>query len=303
MRRLTADAVEIRRAQLKAQLPGQGGQMQKRVGGTSQRRTEAHRVLQASLGYQTAGAQVFFNKAHDLQAALLGLTLFKAAHSMGRGAAGQGEAQHLGHAGHGVGRTHHGAGAGSGADITDHLRNERMTQAQRDLAIRLSGIDDFTEIMSIYLQAIFNATEFDCGGVYVRDEETGVFEHVYHQGLSEEFANKYNHVPPDAPNAKLLIDGISIYTDYENIKLEHTDAGKQEGIKAIAVIPLADKGNTIGGVTLASHETNTISEYSKRMVDTLSEQIGQVLTRSRLSKALKENAAKYQSLFNNQDLI
>lgn len=188
---------------------------------------------------------------------------------------------------------------GSGTDITDQLRNERMVQTQRNLAIRLSATDDLTEIMSIYLQTIFDTTEFDCGGVYVKDEETDAFDYVYHQGLSQGFVNEYCHMPHDAPNAKLLLNGITLYTDYENIEAERTDAGKRESLKAIAIIPLTDKGETIGGVTLASHDTNIVSEYSKRMIGTLSDQIGQVLTRSRLSTALKNSAAKYRSLFNN----
>ncbi|MBN1289439.1 MAG: PAS domain S-box protein [Actinobacteria bacterium] len=188
---------------------------------------------------------------------------------------------------------------GSGEDITDRLRNERIMRAQRDLAIRLSETDDFQEIMSIYFQTILDATEFDSGGIYVKDENTGAFDQIFHQGLSEEYAKYYKHIPADSTSAILLQKAVTIHTDYESIKVKHTDAGSREGMKAIAIIPLTYRGDVIGSVNLASHVTTSVSDYSKRVVETLSDQVGQVIARSKLSIALKESEAKYRSLFNN----
>ncbi len=193
---------------------------------------------------------------------------------------------------------------GISRDITPYKKMERLITVQRDLALRILEITNFTEALKVSLHAILEVTAFDGGGIYIANEETGALTLKYHEGLSDSFIQKSRHYASSSPNVKLIQQGKPVYIDYRKL-LEALKIQKDiEGLKTVAVIPIIDKDRVIGCLNVASYTLKEIPEESKKIIETLAGQIGQIINRFHLASALQESEEKFQLIAENaNDLI
>jgi len=200
-----------------------------------------------------------------------------------------------------------------GNDITERKRAERLVTIQRDMAVKLSGISGFHETLEVAIDAILEATVFDCGGVYTLDKESGALELLYDIGLSRDFVEATSHYDADSPSSQLVLEGEALFINYEDIPIPLDDVRRNEGLGAFGIVPVTDEGAVIGCVNVASHiSTGEIPDESRAMVETLAGQIGQAIRRARLASALAESEERYRLLYesageaiytHNRDLI
>jgi len=182
---------------------------------------------------------------------------------------------------------------GISRNITERKRAERLVEVQRDLAVKLSGISDFQETMVVAMEAILEATMFDCGGVYLLDEETGALKSAYSTGLSSSFAKATESYDAGTPSAKLVREGKTLFMNYEDIPVPVDDIRRKEGLGAFGIVPFTDEGKVIGCVNVASHATGEMPEESRVLVETLT---GQAIKRARIVTALAESEEVYRTL-------
>ena len=91
--------------------------MEGRVGGAAESHVRRHSVVDGLFGHDVAGADVLFEKFHDLHTRLFGKADTGGGHGGRRAVAGQGHAHGFAQAVHGVGGVHAGTGTAAGTGV------------------------------------------------------------------------------------------------------------------------------------------------------------------------------------------
>lgn len=175
-------------------------------------------------------------------------------------------------------------------------RAERLLTIQRDLAISSYGGQGMEEILRASLEAILEATGLDSGGVYIVDERTGALELAYHRGLSDEFVEGVRHFEKDEPSARLVREGVPVFSTHEEINPSRDEARVAEGLRFLAVIPLRHQDEIVGCLNVASHTLEDIPEESQRVIEILAGQVAQVVARARLAEAIKKSEERLRTV-------
>ncbi|MHA1314467.1 MAG: PAS domain S-box protein [Candidatus Helarchaeota archaeon] len=184
-------------------------------------------------------------------------------------------------------------------DITERKQAQDLMREQRDLALRLDNAKSLDEKFRLCLEAAFKVSGMDCGGVYIFDEISGCLDLVYHAGLSSAFVAAVSHYEINSPNSKIMLKGRPIYTQYEKIMVQRDERQIEEGLRAIAIIPLLHEDEIIGALNVSSHEIETITLSARTALETIGLQIGNALARSKTEKALRLSEEKYRDLIEN----
>lgn len=185
---------------------------------------------------------------------------------------------------------------GVARDITKRREVEELLRVQADLAMKLAGTADLSEMLEIILEGILEVTGLDSGGVYVRDEETGALDLLVHSGLSPEFVEDVAHYAPDAPSTRLVMRGEPIYERYDELNVPLDETRREEGLEFIGVVPIKVQDEVIACLNVASHTLDALSSDLESMIEILAGQVGQAIARARLSVAIRESEALYRGL-------
>jgi PAS domain S-box-containing protein len=186
---------------------------------------------------------------------------------------------------------------GSATDITESKRTEIALRLQYDLGLALNSSDDLHQALECVLEVALQLESFDCGGVYEVDPVSGKLDLVAQRGLSPQFVAHVSHYAADSPNARLAKAGEARFGTYANICPIENDILLQEGLQAIAIIPVLSQGQLIALLNLASHTQDEIPVGTRNMLETLALQIGNALMRLRSDAARKENELRLRTIF------
>lgn len=181
---------------------------------------------------------------------------------------------------------------GIAIDLTERKRTENLMRIQRDLSMKLSTSTGLIEGLRLCLETALQASELDCGGVYLVDETSGALDLAVHHGLPKDFIRNTSHYEPDSDNAKLVMAGNLIYSKHQDLGVPLDEPGKREKLKAIAVIPISHHGQVIGCMNVASHTLEEVPVFSRSALETIAAQIGSVITHLQAEEALKESEKK-----------
>lgn len=183
-------------------------------------------------------------------------------------------------------------------DITDRKAAEMLLQAQRDLAIKLGGTSDSEEALRLCLRAILGTTGLDCGCIYLVDGDTGALNLRCHEGLSPGFISRTARYEAGSENARIVSDGEPLYAGGEEIgSLPLFGPAGEEGLRALAVVPIRSQGRVIGCINAASHFSGEISQHVKGAIEILAAQIGRAIERAVLVSSLRESEENYRVTF------
>lgn len=181
---------------------------------------------------------------------------------------------------------------GIAIDLTERKRTENLMRIQRDLSLKLSTASGLTEGLRLCLETALQASELDCGGVYLLDKTSGAVDLAFHQGLPEAFIRSTSHYEADSDNVKLVMGGKPVYSKHQNLGIPLDESSKREKLKAIAVIPINHHGQVIGCLNIASHTLEEVPVFSRAALETIAAQIGSVITHLQAEEALKESEKK-----------
>jgi len=182
-------------------------------------------------------------------------------------------------------------------DITERKEAERFNRIQRDLAVSLSGASTLKEALRISLEGILEATGMDGGIIYLVDRETGGLDLAHHAGFSESFVGRVSHYHPGDPAVRAIMSGEPIYAEYPTAEAVPASAGEEEGLKAVAVVPIRHEGAVIGCLNLASRTLPEVPAGTRQMIEILAGQVGQSISHARLVSALRESEERYRHIF------
>ncbi|MCJ7509480.1 MAG: PAS domain S-box protein [Dehalococcoidia bacterium] len=181
-------------------------------------------------------------------------------------------------------------------DITERKRAENLSRTQRDLGLALAATSGLEETLRLCFEAAIRVSGMDCGGVYLVDETSAELELAFHRGLSSGFVKSVSHYDADSANACLVMAGKPIYGRHQELGVPLDQAETQEGLRAIAVIPVPHDNRIIGCLNIASHTLHEVPDYARAALETVATQIGNAISRSKMEEALRESEEKYRKL-------
>ncbi|MCP3681050.1 MAG: PAS domain S-box protein, partial [bacterium] len=183
------------------------------------------------------------------------------------------------------------------ANIIVRKGTENLLNIQKDLAIAISTTRDLDEGLRFCVEAALNAAGMDCGGVYLVDTDSGALDLVFHKGLPPEFVKSALHYDADSANAQLIIAGKPIYSRHRELVVSLDRIRRDEGLSAIAVIPIQYRNQVIGCLNIASHIFDEVPIYARNALEMMAAQIGGAIVRLRAEQALRESEERYKTLF------
>jgi len=166
-------------------------------------------------------------------------------------------------------------------DITERKQTQDLAKAQRDLALALGSTAGLFEALQASLDLVVQATAgMDCGGIYLMSPQSALKIAVY-QGLSQEFIRQVAYLPADSPETGLVTGGQPVYTCYEKIRQSPNPAAQEEGLRALAVIPIQGEEGVIACLNVGSHLLEEVPPAARLALEAFASQIGNAIVRKR----------------------
>ncbi len=182
-------------------------------------------------------------------------------------------------------------------DTTERERAKLLIHSQLELSRALSDTADLSSGVGLCLAAALTVSGLDCGGVYLVDENTGALTLITHRGLSPGFASSVSDYPPDSFNARLVLEGEAVYTEFGDVVIPETANHKREGLKAVAIIPIRHEGRVNACLVVSSHIMVRVPDHARIALETIAAQSGNAVARLKAEAALRHAAKRYRELY------
>ncbi len=183
-------------------------------------------------------------------------------------------------------------------DITERKEAELQLRVQHDLALALNATTNMEDGLRLCLETAMHVSGMEGGGIYLLDPVIGTMDLVVHQGLSPDLVSIVGHLQSDRPEARWMMEGQPIYTDYQNRK-SHMESIPQpyEGFHSMIGIPIRYEQQMIGCLNLGSSTIDVIPLSLREVLEMIVAQIGNAIARLRIEAALRESEERYRQLF------
>ncbi|NPV87340.1 MAG: PAS domain S-box protein [Anaerolineae bacterium] len=186
-------------------------------------------------------------------------------------------------------------------DVTEQRRTERLRDLQRDLAISLRRASGLHASLQALLDILIQLQEFDSGGIYLVDPIGGGLELAAHHGLSEGFVQRVARYEGGSLHSQLVRRGEMMYHPAEEFPAPIFDDLREEGIRTLAVIPIAYGGRVIALLNLASHTRQRITANERKLAEAIAEsQLGGLIAQIVAEETLRQSEERYRLLFNTE---
>lgn len=179
-----------------------------------------------------------------------------------------------------------------GRDISKKKLEEKEMLLQRDLAIKLSGTTSLTEAIRLCIDIALEATGFDSGGAYLPGED-GKLQLMCFTGFSSEYIEASGYSKAEQCSF-LTQEPVYICMDKDGVGLG--EAESREGISAYAAVPAYEKRGILAYLFIASHSLNIITAENRRILGSVANQMGGVVSRLKAEQDLVESEIKYATL-------
>ncbi len=148
------------------------------------------------------------------------------------------------------------------------------------VALALSAARDPLAGFRQVLRVLLEFDGLDSGGVYTFDAATSDLVLRTHVGLSDSFVELSARYAADSPHARLARAGRPVFRRHADILPGlMTAAKRQEGLLAVAVIPVFHAGRVVGVLNVASHSITEIPPRAREMLEATAGELGPVIAR------------------------
>jgi PAS domain S-box-containing protein len=175
---------------------------------------------------------------------------------------------------------------GAAKDITEQKRTEEALRIQRDIAIAISSAQDLHDALHKLLDTVLEIEGLDCGGAYLVDQQTGDIHLCIHRGLRPEFIERVSSYTGDSHEAKMIHLGTPFYSNKSD--LEPFEVVRNEGICAVAVLPVVHEGKAVAALNLASRTSSEIPQRARAVLEAGVASVGGVIARVMVETELRE---------------
>ncbi len=183
-------------------------------------------------------------------------------------------------------------------NIADRKRAERLSRITHDLAVKLNVVDDVRKGARLCLEAAIEASQSDCGAVYLLDETSGQMKLLTHRGLSGDLSPSLLCVGRDCAQMRLLAKGRSLYYDADERGMPLSPAQRRAGLASYAALPIRDEHTFIGTLIVASRCREPIDRQCRPALETIAAQTATTLARLHAEEALAASERNYREIFN-----
>jgi len=175
-------------------------------------------------------------------------------------------------------------------DITEKRLAFEQVVAQRDLAVQLSRIDSLEEGLHLILKTAIAVSGMECGGISLKNKETGGFDLVCSIGCADDFLEKVWHVGPGSFTWSRMVQKRSFHIRPDS---SLAPVALQEGFTFVSAMPMLQGDEIVGLPVTASKVLEEIPEQVRIGLEALAAESGNVIARMQTSRALE---AEHQNL-------
>ncbi len=183
-------------------------------------------------------------------------------------------------------------------DITERKRAEHLSRITHDLAVKLNTVSDIRKGARLCLEAAVEASQADCGAVYLVDEAVGEMKLQTHRGMSGKFTPGVLSVGRGSAQMRLLDQGKPVYYGADERRMPLSPMQRKAGLRAYAAIPINDDQMLIGALVVASGRCENVPRHCRAALETIAAQIGTTIARLRAEEGLIASERNYREIFN-----
>jgi PAS domain S-box-containing protein len=191
---------------------------------------------------------------------------------------------------------------GTDRDVTDRIQHEDALRIENKLVAELTSCDNLSLAMTKALSVVMELEGIDSGGIYLVDQAGGGLRLIAHHGLSESFTRQVAYFPADSERFRIVSDGKPRYQTYSDLFPNADDKENAERILALAVIPVMSPTGLIAVFNLSSHTRTSIPDRTRKTLETIALQIGNLLMRLRSDAALRESEEIFNIFMDNSPI-
>jgi len=183
-------------------------------------------------------------------------------------------------------------------DITELKRAEASVCIQRDLALALNSASNLQDALSLCLDTAIEASGLDGGGIYLVDEDAGLSLAI-HKELSEDFVKSVEHFDIGSSRGRLVMQGKPVFSQLEKLHIPSDELDTNDGMLALAVLPISHEGRVIACLNLASYSLDEVPMSSRTILESIAAEIGGAIARISAQDALRDSEKRYRLLAEN----
>jgi len=190
-------------------------------------------------------------------------------------------------------------------DITDMQQARELMRIERDLHVALTTAPSQQDALRLCLAKAIEVSQTDCGGLYLADRTDGSLTLAAHQGLSEAFVRLVARYDAYSPQARLARRNQPFYSCCEELgRLVNNAELCNEGLRAMAVVPIASQDRVIACLNVASRQTDQIAPYSRIALEQIVARLGSFLAQKEQESLIRQHEQNLDALFNTiEDLV
>ncbi len=184
-------------------------------------------------------------------------------------------------------------------DITGMQQARELLRIERDLHIALTAAHSLEETLELCLKKAIDISKTDCGSLYQISATDGSLQPMVHRGLPPACVDETAQYLSDAAQARRIKQARPIYSTFDVFsKRVCNDDLRDEGLKAMAIIPITFEGKVIAALHVASHEHDEINAFSRAALERIVAHLGTFLKQKEQAAQILQSRHNLESLFN-----
>lgn len=180
-------------------------------------------------------------------------------------------------------------------EIQDHVE---QLYASNIVASAINQSMGLESTLRVALKEVIKATGMEFGWIYLPSDNADYLKMIVHEGISEVFSNKIKRLKiGDGIAGNVVSSGVPIILeDLTEVPDQIVkESLLEESFRAFASIPLRSKEVILGVMNITSHSAHSFSKYEIELLNSIGDQIGSAVEKSRLYDQLKEHLEEIQN--------
>ncbi len=183
------------------------------------------------------------------------------------------------------------------------VENERLRHVEKalhDFMVELAGTTTLDGALTLCLDRAIHISGLDSGGIYLYDRGSESLKLACSQGLKSEIIQAGATIRPDEVRWKLVMRGQPLY-DISKKAPPSSIPMEEEGLRALAILPIHHQRRVIGCFSLASHTLDEVPETGRAVLETIAAQVGTIIARLQAEKVMRQSQLDLQTMFDSSD--
>lgn len=182
-------------------------------------------------------------------------------------------------------------------DITAEHFSRRYTRMELDLAVLLNTTHTLNDILKFATETAMEMAGVEVGGVYLVDPATRNLELAWQTGLTDEILKRVLLLKQDTPQSKLVFANKAVFKTYKQLLDDEAIDSVAIPFKAVAVLPITNRGEVIGCMNLASYTLDIFNPLVQPTLETIANRLGHNIAEARALASLQEREENLNILF------